>query len=342
MLIILDTNILQEDWRLSGGRIKVLLEYSAKSGAGFVLPKIVYEEVLANYRREHADRVRNLIRASEQIAGMEVTPVAPPTHSPTDRATEQFRAHLLAMLDADFRSVATYPAGALEDAIGRATDRRPPCTERGEEIRDAVLWSSVLAAAREHNDVVSFISRNVKQFSENKKDLHPVLAAEASTLGLAIEYFASLEEFARRHAEPIAFVTAEWIEEMIASDDVVEAIHDQLIEAAYEAAYERSGRTEEVEGGFFIASGGVSVDEFFVNAVGDGILRIEASWYGHPTVEYEVRESFDSYGAWNRSHGDYLPLSSREVELRAAVKTQLLVKEGALLSWSVIESSVLR
>lgn len=341
MLIILDTNILQEDWRLSSGRFRVLLEYATKSGARFVLPKIVYEEVVANFRREHAERSRAVVRATEQLGGIEVSAVAPPLLTPTSVATEGFRSHLIATLGIRADSVAAYPSGALEDALSRAIDRRAPCTDRGEEIRDAVLWASVLAEANAHSDGVSFISRNVKQFSQNKVDLHPDLAAEAQGTGAQVAYFASLEEFIRRHAEPIAFVTTEWIEEHVASDDVLEAIHDLVIEAAYEAAHESAGRSEEVEGGFFIASGGVSVDEFFVNDAGKGMLRVEVSWYGHPTVEYEVRESFESYGSWGGSRGDYSSSSTREVELRASVKTQLLLKDGALISWTVIESSVL-
>lgn len=51
MIIVLDTNIIQGDFLLKSGKTVVLLDYVSKTQSKFVMPKIVYDELMANYER---------------------------------------------------------------------------------------------------------------------------------------------------------------------------------------------------------------------------------------------------------------------------------------------------
>ncbi len=52
MVIVLDTNVFQEDFPMRSGRFRVLLEYAERTQTQFALPRVVYDEVRTNYERE--------------------------------------------------------------------------------------------------------------------------------------------------------------------------------------------------------------------------------------------------------------------------------------------------
>ena len=121
--------------------------------------------------------------------------------------------------------------------------RTPPCTKRGEEIRDTIIWLQALQLVRENpGTTVVFISGNTRQFATKDGELHPTLAAEA-TVGRLV-YYSSLDAFAKQHATAIEFITSKWIEERITPDAVYEAAADGLSALAHRATRRRSSFAE--------------------------------------------------------------------------------------------------
>ncbi len=340
MLIFLDTNIVQEDFLLRSGRFKVLLDYAQKTASHFVLPQIVHDELLANYARAVVDRDKAFSRAGELLNGVLLTKVDTPPPRSAEAAVASYRVHLLRTLGIGPKQIRPHNPDLLPEIMRRAVQRIPPCSDKGEEIRDALLWCTILDIAVREAQPVCFISRNTKEFSADKSTLHPALALEASEKSVVIEYFPSLEDFARKHATPIEFITAEWIEKQVYSDAIVDEVSDLILEAGKEAAHEREGRYSEVEGGFRVRSGGLSVGDFFVNRVTDGPLRVEATWYGEIGVSYEVRDAYDYHGSGY--HGGYGPLSERVVEVDVTVTIQMLIVDGEVSEWSVLDAAARR
>src|SRR5688572_14829792 len=74
MIIVLDTNVIQEDFLMRSGRFAVLLDYATKSGSKFALTQLVFEELTANYRRELHSRFTKWIRSKEQLNGLLAQP----------------------------------------------------------------------------------------------------------------------------------------------------------------------------------------------------------------------------------------------------------------------------
>jgi predicted nucleic acid-binding protein len=220
--IVLDTNVIQEDFLMRSGRFAVLFDYAKKSESKFSLIQVVLDELVANYRRELQARLAKWVRAKAQIHGMlpETRDVRIEIDVPT--AADEYRRYVLTHLGLATEDVIPHRNDHLPHLISRAIERRRPCTDRGEEIRDALLWESTLDLAAGADSVVALISRNTDQFSADKQSLHPDLVAEAAARGARIQYYPSLEEFARRHATPIAFITKEWLEAHIKADAILE------------------------------------------------------------------------------------------------------------------------
>lgn len=341
MQIVLDTNVLQQDFRLRSGRWRVIAEFAEKVNARFALPQIVLDETVANYRRALERRRAEVVRAAEELSGLLRTPWALPVLPDVEAEVASFTDGLLRGLSVRNADIVPYLHDHLTDAIGRAIARRRPCSDKGEEIRDAVLWSAVLHVAKERGGHVCFVSQNVRQFGQDAETLHSDLVAEAAALGVLVEYFPSLEAFARKHATPIAFIDAEWIESQLDADAELDAVHEPLIEQAQEAAYERAGFATEIEGGFRVESGGLSIGEYFVNDIGADTLRVEVIWYGSPEVSYEARENYERYRSrWSPHHEDYAPLVQLSVEVSVTVTTQLIVRDKKLVEWSVVDRSI--
>lgn len=336
MIIILDTNILQEDYRLRSGRMQVLLEYAERTHSRFLLPRIVEQELEANYARELRSRLGELRRAGERVNGL----LATDTVGPVSVNEAELVAEYLNLVHQRFRitdgSVIEYKPEYLSDVLGRAIGRKRPCSDNGEEIRDAVLWLSVLDAGRHWAEPVIFLSRNTNQFSLDKQSLHPDLAAEAAAANVEIHFVASLEEFARQHATPIAFITREWLESQISPDAVLDGAYDLVMEAAASIAHRRATLYEEVDGGYHFSGGGLGVDEYFVNVLSSGAYRVEITWFGHVSVAYDVVTT-DDHAHFRR--GAYSSHYEREVELSVSVIVQAVVQSGAVVEWSQVNVS---
>jgi len=180
--------------------------------------------------------------------------------------------------------------------------------------------------------------RNTKQFSEDGTTLHPDLSAEVAARGTAIEYLPSLEEFARRHATPIAFITKDWIEAQIDPDAVYDGVFEHALETAYKIAHSRVDIGEEVEGSYTNAGGALELEEFFVYAMQKGSYRVESTWYGRASVEYDV--IVDDWLWGDRNYNRRTNTRTAEVLLHAIVEA--FVDNGKVSEWRIIDASAER
>jgi hypothetical protein len=352
MLIVLDTNVIQEDFLLRSGRVAIVLDFALKTQATFVMPQIVRDELRANYERDLRGRLARAIRAHEQLDGILLGPRRDRVELDIAAAVSSYMQHVAETLSLGEGDIVGYRPEYLDEVLARAVARRRPCTDRGEEIRDAVLWLCVLDIAAHRKDVVAFISKNTDQFAVERVELHPDLRAEAEQRGVQIEYYVSLEEFAKRHASRIAIITPEWLEENIDSDLVLDTARDEVVNAAFRRDPVSWLRDDE-RGDDVSVSGYLHVDEYFVYEMADQKYRVEATWYGHADVEYDVRvrnrrSEMAWEWQWDSRHEDLEPVpvpraydewttDTREVDVRVWVITHAVVEEGKVSEWSTVE-----
>jgi len=318
VLIVLDTNLLVADPALGTGPSAILLDYVHRTESRILLSSLVLDELVANRVRMLETQWHDFVLATDKVRSFAPdTPAVPPTPAFESIAKGHLK-DVLKRLHVFDRDVLPVTEGQLREAVKRAVQRTPPCTKRGEEIRDTIIWLQALQLVRENpGTTVVFISGNTRQFATKDGELHPTLAAEA-TVGRLV-YYSSLDAFAKQHATAIEFITSKWIEERITPDAVYEAAADGLSALAHRATRRRSSFAE-----FSIESHGLDLDDFYVYEMEDGTMRVLAYWYGW----LECRTDGDDDYRFNPATG--------HVDMDVSVTTEAIVRDQTIQSWEVV------
>lgn len=213
MKLVLDTNILVPETALGSRKLDLLLDFSRRTESTVLIPDVVLEEMEAFITREaekHVAASANATLFLSRTTGKPLQPVMLP--APTEAAAaylEQVRTKLR-LLDAQIlRRKPTY----LDQLVHRATRRKKPFNDSGGGFRDGIIWLEVLDIrflGKGDEVKVCFISKNTKDFGDND-NLHAELREEADAVSLQLQYFSSLDSFLRAHAEPIAFISEEFV-----------------------------------------------------------------------------------------------------------------------------------
>lgn len=360
MIIILDTNVIQSDYYMNSGRFAILFDYVQKTKSKFVLPKIVIDELTANYEREFISRFNQYLRSKGSFIAL-YHKKFPEINITIKDEVKYYIDYVKNKFKVKDKEIYNYKESYLNDVIERAIRRRRPCSDRGEEIRDAILWLSILDIAQEIPDkTVTFISQNKKQFALGDDELHPDLKQECSDRDITIRYFSSLDNFAKYHASIIDFITEEWILASIGVDEILEESFD-IIEsfAERELDYELSNSfryhdsAERSSTGYFkLIQGSLDVQNFYVYEMNDNSLRIEAILEGEIEVECEVekvlkREEYDHDYEYDSSSQEYeyIPVMRQRKEINheyiyvypeVLLNIEILVRDRKISKWKVI------
>jgi len=334
VLIVLDTNIIISDLLMRKTGFEILKDYAVRTDSRIVLPRIALEELAAHYRRVVEEMVETHRRQGEKLNRTLLRPATPPVVVDVDLAVNEYVQHVRTALSLTESSIIDYGEANLRDAISRAVTRRRPCTDNGEEVRDSLLWSSLLDYAATVADTVVFISANTKQFARDGM-LHPALAEELTTRNIHVEYLTSLDEFAKHHAARIAFVTSEWVEVEIGGDYVIDQVRDAMMEVARDVVVSRTRAEYDDVDDLSVSSAFLEVDEFFVYVMGNGEMRLQVQWFGHAEIEYTSRvERVAILGGMR-----YQPYRSH-VDLRVSVTTEGIIRDNHVTEWNVVDTSI--
>lgn len=355
MIFILDTNIIESDFLLRSGKFAILLDYLRKTRSKVILPRIVYDELTANYEREIGKRLNQFLRAKGSLASILLKPTLPDANISAKDEVALYLEHIKRTLEVKDEEIFDYKESYLHDVINRAIHRKRPCTDRGEEIRDAILWHSVLDIAQEDVDKKAiFISNNTKQFTSGNEELHSELLEEASKRCVTIKYFTSLDSFAKHHASQIDFITKEWLLESISTDEVLEKAQD-LIESLAEMKLSKSLNEEEYPTGYInITQASIDIDTFYVYEMSDGSFRIEASFKGEVEAECEVekiiiQEAYDEDVTFVNGMYNYEPIIRSKRQVKAVYKyihpvisltVDITVQDSSITRWEIIISEL--
>src|SRR5688572_9169845 len=213
MLIVLDTNIFLQDLSLRSAKSRVLKDFLRKTDSHVVLPEIIEMELLAHVERELArqhDIARRAIGRIKDLSGAQLP--LPPRLDFQKMAQDRLASMRRSLRMFYSRNMAPVRGEYLREVIQRAIRRERPCSERGEEIRDAVIWLGLMDL-RENVDRIHivFISANTKQFADESGKLHPNLQYEAEQRGVNVHYYAGVDEFIKDHATKDTYITSKWL-----------------------------------------------------------------------------------------------------------------------------------
>ncbi|MDT7807999.1 MAG: hypothetical protein QOJ70_1812 [Acidobacteriota bacterium] len=361
MIIVLDTNIVHSDFLMKSGRFAILLDYIQKTQSRILMPKIVWDELASTYERELRAHMDKYFSSKDKLSRILPKSQVPEFTISVEDEVSAFRQHLKDTLRVEDEEIFDYKESYLHDVLDRAMRRRRPCTEKGEEIRDAVLWHSVLDIADESPDkTVIFISRNTKQFAEADGVLHPDLVQDCADRGVTVKYLVSLDDFAKQHAIHIEFISRDWLLASIDTDAILKAGREVITEwfaktrldNELSSAYTRYDVEQSSTGYFNCTQGTLDVDSFYVYEMADGSYRVEAIYTGEVEVECETEKvirkeeyDYDFISDFSSENYEYSPIrryrSTVETEYvyiypEVYLNLEIIVRDKSVESWKVV------
>ena len=319
MNVVLDTNIIVQDFLLQSKKFNLLLDHLKKTSSRVIMPQIVYEEVAEVYRRRLAQHLEDYKETGKKLEiVLAENRNVPKVDIQVDEEVEKYREYLKEKLSFSSSNIVPYKEIYLGELVNRAVKRLRPFSSKGEEFRDALLWLTVLdiAKAEEHQAIV-FISNNPKEFGPNHT-LHTPLHDEVKDRSLTVKYYNSIEHFIQRYAIQVEYITLDWLIDQLnielVEEKLAESIKDYLLNMNIDRF--RRGAWEELEFSGYINFHSNSLDKQnldkpFIYEKMDGSLYVEVNYYHEIEVEAFAREESNSYTS-SSFHSDLVESISHE------------------------------
>ncbi|MEJ6949989.1 PIN domain-containing protein, partial [Natronospora cellulosivora (SeqCode)] len=289
MNIILDTNIFIGNLNMESDNFNILFDYLRKTGSTIILPQIVYQELKAVYKRKLEEKINNFQSSKKALEKILLIDDIDVVDFNLENKVEEYIDYFLDKINIKKSDIVLYKPNYLEEIVKRATERKKPFTEKGEEFRDGLLWLTILDIVKnlEEQELI-FISRNTKEFADKEK-LHPDLVKETITNKVEINYYNSLKHFIKNHASNIKYITYNWIEKQINNDDINDKILDILETKAYDDLLDwiewKDYKPDGYVNPLYVD---VSVHDFFVYEMTDETIYVEAKLMSEVEIEAEV------------------------------------------------------
>lgn len=342
MILVIDSNVLIADLTLQSEKVRLLLEYCRRTETKIVVPQVVLEEVEAHFERVARQQIGRLAELVKFANTWSTAPYEFPALPTSKDMTAAFMARLKRRWDIHQTNILQSGPDYLNKLIRRATNRLPPFGERASEFRDAVIWLNILdlGAGAAAPVMVSFISMNTRDFAPEGK-LHTYLEQEATRERIALQYFPSIDAFLKAHADRIAFINVDFINQALA----VSEIENQVLSEAPASLQRRASawfarRQQHSTGGATLVSLQLELDDYYVYPEGDNKWVVIAYYVGEGDVEGEVYE-YRHDREWSDVGRPFAYGFDTVTEHPALqVQVELHFEGRELVSWALIEADL--
>lgn len=204
MNIVLDTNIIFQDPRMSGPNFQILLELLKQKEIKIYLPQVVVDEVINKFKNKIQsihDTIDKEINALQRLMADSIDPVL--DEDTIDLGVQEYVDYLNSVINEYGIHIIPYPDIPHEKVAKRAMEKLKPFSNSGAGYRDCLIWESIKTLLSLEDKVlvlpeIIFISANYKDFGVSEIDIHPDLKKQLFEEGYhqdSIGLFPSLKEF---------------------------------------------------------------------------------------------------------------------------------------------------
>lgn len=290
MDVVLDTNVIHEDFLLRSADFRNLMDYLEKTDSNIMMPKIVLLEIEKKYAEELQKRFSKYNSHKNSLNDFLLDKEVSGGSVDINAEVKKYIAFLTKKFRLNHKTIVNYKPEYMDDVVKRAIERKRPCSDAGEEFRDVLLWLTVLdilGKSKIHEKSIILISNDKKAFASEEGKLHPQLESELSLKKLNVNYYCSIKDFVRGHASKIDFITKEWLASEVATLDGdierwFERHEEQIIdrvERICDASITSSVDSLNID---------VEIGEFYVYERSDGTCSVDLEIYGCLNVQIEV------------------------------------------------------
>lgn len=203
MKIIIDTNIINKDYKLHGKYIVTLSGAAAKLGYDVCVPEVVVDEIVSHYKDElleaHDTYNKGVSKLKKLLPEM---PKSIISELIVEDQLQKFREQYEGELQAKNIKILPYPNVDHKSIVAKELDKKKPFKDSQKGYRDSLIWETVKSELIPAKDLfdecqILLLTRNIKDFAD-ASGLHKDLKDELLELGYSdnvIELVTDCEKF---------------------------------------------------------------------------------------------------------------------------------------------------
>ncbi len=199
-VLVLDTCEIHKSFQLDGPIIATFTDFCRDFGCRLVLPEVVIEEHVADFRDDLESTAANA-RRYEKLSGIGAAGPRPPLES-VDDLTGRYRDFVRSWVQLH-GEVAAVPEGHSAEILHKLVGRKKPFKPDRTGYADSLIWLTVLDRAKLGHEVL-FVSSNTGDFGQ-EGGLHPDLLEEMDQAGVersGVKFFGGFKKFEAMHVRP--------------------------------------------------------------------------------------------------------------------------------------------
>jgi len=213
MLVVLDTNIFLTDLRLQSINFENLFSFLRRTQSKIVLPRLVREEIVATYRRNLEEAIQKVELAWKPYSKLTLS--ERPDFYPVDASVEarELRKRLRnPPKGISIETVLKMDGVDLTEVFLRGIHRVPPANQKGEELRDVILWLFVLHLSKSREEAVAFISQDSGFWDVKDRDRPAFeILRDISERKVQVHLYHSINEFIVSNSLESEPVDEKWV-----------------------------------------------------------------------------------------------------------------------------------
>lgn len=200
MKVVLDTNIIFNDFHLKGAKVNGLCESVKLTGDSVYIPEIVVDESTNKYReriQECKSKIDKNISDFKRLTGKDIKDSSISDEfiaKEADEYTVLFKKKLQKLNV----KIIPYPSISHQELVKRDLARKKPFQESGKGYRDALIWESIKSICDKSTSLLDmpkiiFVNKNHKDFCEDGV-LHLDLKSDLVDNGIDKNYVRVVED----------------------------------------------------------------------------------------------------------------------------------------------------
>lgn len=193
--IILDTNIIFNDFYFKSSDMKKLLKYTRHEPVDLCITKFNYNEILKKYRDEIRPLVKKVKSTKNDLIKLGASGIIDFDNLKADKITGKYKDFLDKIIEENDIKIIDYPAAndITEKISFKYFNNIKPFDENKVSFQDAIIWESIVEYCNDNEpENIAFISNNHKDFAnKDQNSIHEDLEADVPDLS----YYNSLSAF---------------------------------------------------------------------------------------------------------------------------------------------------
>ncbi|PLR82618.1 DUF4935 domain-containing protein [Bacillus canaveralius] len=194
-LIILDTNIIFNDFFFKSSDMKKLLKYTRHEPVDLSITNFNYHEILKKYRDEIRPLVKKVKSTKSDLIKLEASEIIDFENLKADKIAAKYKNFLDKTIEENDIKIIDFPTSndITEKISFKYFNNKKPFDENKVSFQDAIIWESIVEYCNENEpDNIAFISNNHKDFANKDQNrIHEDLAEDVQNLS----YYNSLSAF---------------------------------------------------------------------------------------------------------------------------------------------------